>query len=291
MQELGAEIECEPEGLPSGKRPDFVARFPDATVFVEAVSPVLDRELGAAAGGEAPIAKLVEESVPPGWAADIRSLPRVRPDESRRHIKAFLLREMDIPPPEHDDEEVEIRETFDQGDLRVMLFPQSRHGLSPATKIALHNAIGYFPNDRDVLRGAVKRKYEQLRNLDGTTLVALNMSSTTSSREDLDRALFGVAVSQRDQDGDEVGRYFQADGLFAGGVGKPTISGVLAFPEVGVLRCADPVLWVHPRFEGEFPQALNDLEIRNTPQSEPDVIVHPAKKTEVLRNLGFVEKR
>ena len=291
LQEMDAEIECEPEGLPSGKRPDFVARFPDGTVFVEAVSPVLDRELGVAAGGEAPIAKLVEESVPPGWAANITSLPRVRPDEPRRHIKAYLRREMDIPPPVRDDEEVEIRQTFDQGDLSVILFPQSRHGLSADTKIALHNAIAYFPNDEDALRGAVKRKYEQLRNLDRPTLVALNMSSTTSSREDLDQALFGVTVSQRDREGDEVGRYFRAGGLFAGGVGRPTISGVLAFPEVGILRCADPALWVHPRFEEEFPQALNNLEIRNAPQAEAEVIVHPAKKTEVLRNLGFVEGR
>src|SRR5215218_5961423 len=203
LQELGAAIECEPEGLPSGKRPDFVARFPDGTVFVEAVSPVLDRELAAAAGGEAPIMELVEGSVPPGWAADIRALPRVEPNESRRHIKAFLRRVMDIPPPANDDEEVEMRETFKQGDLRVILFPQSRHGLSADTKIALHNAVAYFPNDKDVLRGAVKRKYEQLRNLNGTTLVALNMSSTTSSREDLDQALFGVTVNHRDQHGDE----------------------------------------------------------------------------------------
>jgi hypothetical protein len=293
LQELGAEIECEPEGLPSGKRPDFVARFPEGTVFVEAVSPVLDRELAAAAGGEAPIMRLVEDSVPLGWAADIRALPCVGPDESKRHIKAFLRREMNIPPPAHDDEGVEIRATFEQGDLRVILFPQSRRGPSADTKIARYNATGYFPNDKDVLRGAVKREYEQLRNLDGTTLVALNMSSTTSSREDLDEALFGVTVSQRDQHGDELGQYFRADGLFAGGYGKPTISGVLAFPEVGLLGCADPVLWVHPRFEGEFPQALNDLETRYAPyapDADPAVIVHPAKKANLLTNLGFVEK-
>jgi hypothetical protein len=53
--------------------------------------------------------------------------------------------------------------------------------------------------------------------------------STTSSREDLDQALFGVTVSERDVHGDEVRQYFQPDGIFAGGSGDPTISGVLGF--------------------------------------------------------------
>ncbi len=198
---------------------------------------------------------------------------------------------MDLLPPTNDDEEVEIRGSFEQGDLRVVLFPQSRHGLSADTKIAIGNAIAYFPNDQAVLRGAVKRKYRQLSNLGDTSLVALNMSSTTSEREDLDRALFGTSVTQLDQHGNEVRSYFQRNGLFAGGEGEPTIFGVLAFPEVGFLRCADPVLWVHPRFGGEFPRALNDLAIRSAPGAEPEVNVQQAKKLGLLRNLGFVENR
>ena len=286
LQEMGASIDCEPEGLPSGKRPDFVATFPDGTVYVEAVRPVMDRELGAEVESEAPAARLVETHVPPGWAADIRSLPHLGPNESRRHIKAFLQREMkSVPAPTHDDEEVEIRENFEQGELRVILFPQSRHGLSKDTKIALPNAIGYFPNDEPVLRGAVKRKYGQLKNLDKPTLVALNMTSTTSGREDLDQALFGVTVGQRDVHGDEVRQYFRQDGIFAGGSGDPTISGVLAFTEVGVLRCADPILWQHPRFGGKLPQVLNDLENRRMPDTEAKVRVQEAKSSGITLQL------
>jgi hypothetical protein len=271
LQELGARIECEPEGLPSGRKPDFVAKFADGTVYVEAVRPVMDKELGFAAEPEAPITKLIEDNVPPGWAADIRALPRAAPDEPRRHIKAFLRREMDLPPPAHAGEEVEIRGTFEQGKLRVILFPQARHGLSPSTKIAAHNAVAFFPDDRTPLLNAVRGKYDQLRKLDRPTLVALNMTSTTSTREDLDSALFGVTVSQNDQRGDEIGRYFYANGLFAGGYGEPTISGVLAFPDVGMLRCADPVLWVHPRFGGSFPRPLEELGIRRAPTTGPEV--------------------
>jgi hypothetical protein len=251
----------------------------------------MDRELGTELGLEASAAALVEAHVPPGWAADIRSLPRLGHNESRRPVKAFLQREMKcILAPAHDDEEVEIREPFEQGELRVILFPQSRHGLGKDTKVALQNAIGYFPNDEAVLRGAVRRKYAQLKNLDGPTLVALNMFSTTSSREDLDQALFGVTVSERDVHGDEVRQYFQPDGIFAGGSGDPTISGVLAFTEVGVLRCADPILWQHPRFGSRLPQALNDLEIRMMPGTEPEVRVQEASKRGLLESLGFVTK-
>jgi hypothetical protein len=158
LQELGADIEYEPENPIDRSRVDYSASFPDGKVFVEAVSPVLDRELGAVLKRESPLTQLITDSVPPGWTADIRELPNVGPDESKRHIKAFLRKEMDIPPPTYDDEEVEIGGSFEQGGLRVILFPQSRHGLSADTKIAMY-AVGYWPNDQAVLRGAVKRKY------------------------------------------------------------------------------------------------------------------------------------
>ena len=294
LQELGAGIECEPENPIDRSRVDFVATFPDGPIYVEAVSPLLDKELGAILERESPLTRLIKDSVPPGWAADVKELPNIGPDESKRHIKALLQREMNISPPTRDDEEVEVRGSFEQGDLRVILFPQSRHGLSADTKIAVSNLIEYFPDDHERLRAAVRGEYKQLRNLDGTCLVALNMFSTTVSRDDLDRALFGTSVTQSDRSWNEVRRYRKRDGLFAGGSGEPTISGVLAFPKVGFLECADPVLWVHPRFEGRFPRALNDLETRHAPYApdvDPTVIIRPAKKTNLLGNLGFVEKR
>jgi hypothetical protein len=149
---------------------------------------------------------------------------------------------MNIPRPTKDNDEVEKQRSFEQGDLRVILFPQSRHGLRADTKIAIGNAITYFPDDHERLRAAVRGEYRQLRNLDGTCLVALNMTSYTARRDDLDRALFGTSVAQLDRSWNEVRRNRRRDGLFAGGAGEPTISGVLAFPEVGFLRCADPVL-------------------------------------------------
>ena len=117
------------------------------------------------------------------------------------------------------------------------------------------------------------------------------MTSTTANREDLDQVLFGVTVSKRGFDGDEVGRYFLANGLFAGGHGEPTVSGVLAFPEVGFLRAADPVLWVHPRFGGKFPERLEGLEVRRMPGAGADAVdVRPTTGTNLLENLQFVNR-
>ncbi len=53
LQELGADIECEPENPRDGTKVDFVATFSDGTIFVEAVSPVMDRELEAISDREA----------------------------------------------------------------------------------------------------------------------------------------------------------------------------------------------------------------------------------------------
>jgi hypothetical protein len=287
LQELGAEIEYEPVNPADGSRVDFVATFPDGTVFVEAVSPVLDKEFRAILDREAPLTRLIHDNVPPGWAAHIRALPNVGPDEPKRQIKAFLQREMKRPPPASDDDEIEISKSFEQGDLeqgdlRVILFPQSRHGLSAETKIAISNAMAFWVNDHASLRGAVKRKYSKLRNWDGTSLVALNMTSTSASREELDQALFGTWVTQFDEYGNE-GGFLAGDGFFAGGKGEPAISGVLAFPEVGPRRCEDPILCVHPRYGGEFPRALKELETRYAPDRESGVRVRQAQKIGLLR--------
>jgi hypothetical protein len=58
LQEMGADIECEPENPIDRTRVDFVAEFPDETVYVEAVSPVLDRELGEIYSREVPLTNI-----------------------------------------------------------------------------------------------------------------------------------------------------------------------------------------------------------------------------------------
>jgi len=48
LQELGTvTLDCEKENPTGRKRPDFLATFPDGAVAVEAISPIMDRELEA----------------------------------------------------------------------------------------------------------------------------------------------------------------------------------------------------------------------------------------------------
>ena len=46
LQELGAFITCEPDKEVDETKIDFVARFPDHTIAVEAISPVFNKDLG-----------------------------------------------------------------------------------------------------------------------------------------------------------------------------------------------------------------------------------------------------
>jgi hypothetical protein len=107
--------------------------------------------------------------------------------------------------------------------------------------------------------------------------------------EDFDMALFGQYVGQIDQFGNQYATSFKADGIFAGGVGEPTIAGVLAFTEVGVLHCSEPVLYIHPRFSGKFPDTLRQLEQRELLVDESGVERLEAHNRGCLEALGFLD--
>jgi len=50
-----------------GTKFDFIARFSDGEVGVEATSPLFDRRLGENAKYYAPLIKMIERMIPPGW--------------------------------------------------------------------------------------------------------------------------------------------------------------------------------------------------------------------------------
>src|SRR5215203_4506485 len=86
LQVLSAEIEIEP-GSETGTRMDFLARFSDHTVSVEAVAPVFNADVGETAARRAP---LLESSsrwpLPDGgsWWSSCRTWDRVTPGVSSR---------------------------------------------------------------------------------------------------------------------------------------------------------------------------------------------------------------
>ncbi len=283
----GAITSCEPENPVDGTKIDFTARFPDREVGVEATSPLFDQDMGGTAKDYAPLIEAVEELVPSGWAVAIGSLPSLGPSDSKKPFKSAVRQMLDVPPPVPGEREKKVWRELPDGEIRLTLLLKAAYGLREETKIAWEALMTVIDDSKRVIRDAVEGKRCQARNVPVPVLVALDAKGIVTRLEDFDMALFGHSVAHMDQFGNHYATSFQADGLFAKGEGTPTISGVLAFTEVGVLRCSEPVLYPHPRFEGHLPDALLQLERRNF--SADGVSVREAQRRGFLEVLGFVD--
>ncbi len=77
LQQLGASLIVEPEGI-SGSRIDFEARFSDATIMVEATSPITDAKIGDMLRQRNPLLDIIECSLPEGWGGRHLGASRTR---------------------------------------------------------------------------------------------------------------------------------------------------------------------------------------------------------------------
>ena len=286
LQTLGASIICEPENPVDGTKIDFIAEFPDLTVGVEATSPLFDQEMGETAKNYATLVGTIEDLSPSGWAVAIGSLPDVGPSDSKKPFKAAVRHMLDVPPPAPGESEREVVGVIPEGEIRLTLFSKAAHGLREESKILWEAPMTTIDDSKRVIRDAVEGKRRQARNVAVPVLVTVDGKGIVTRLEDFDMALFGHSVAHLDQYGNQYATSFRADGLFAGGEGEPTISGVLAFTEVGPLRCSEPVLYLHPRFGGHLPDALLRLERRTL--GVDGVSVQEAQNQRFLDVLGFV---
>jgi hypothetical protein len=154
-------------------------------------------------------------------------------------------------------------------------------------RVVMEAPLTTFHDSTRIIREAVEGKRRQARNVAVPVLVAVDGKGISTDLEDFDTALLGHHTQCFDQFGTLYHPTFDPDGLFARGKGEPTISGVLAFTEVGVLRCSEPVLYVHPRFEGHLPDALQQLE-RRTLGAE-GILIQEAVTRGLLEELGFID--
>ncbi len=288
LQALGGEItSCEPENPVDGTKIDFMVRFSDHEIGVEATSPLFDREMGGTAKDHAPLIGAVEELVPSGWAVAIGTLPDLGPADSKKTFKSAVKQMLNVPPPLSGEGEREVRRELPEGEIRLTLFSKAAHELREETRIVWEAPLTTIDNSKRVIRDAVEGKRRQARNVPVPVLVGLDAKGIVTRLEDFDMALFGHSVAHMDQFGNQYATSFQADGLFARGEGKPTISGVMAFTEVGFLRCSEPVLYVHPRFESDLPGSLLQLERRIL--SANGISFREAQNQGFLEVLGFVD--
>lgn len=65
-------------------------------------------------------------------------------------------------------------------------------------------------------------------------------------------------------------------------------AGVLAFVRVGFRAFPDPVLYLHPRFDGVLPELLMALEGRSLAEDRAGMVRLQARVEGILAGLGLV---
>jgi hypothetical protein len=84
------------------------------------------------------------------------------------------------------------------------------------------------------------------------------------------------------------GSGFHADGVFNKGEGDPTWAAVLAFVNVYLGGGVDPVLYLHPRFQGDLPETLTSIERRSFDPVAGRVNMVPTRRPGFIKGPNFV---
>lgn len=289
LQELGASISIE-DSTKSGKRPDFMARFADGRVTVEAVSPVVNAETKGEETERVPLLNIIEEQVPEGWYVGVWELPNIGHADSKREFKRTVARLLALSPPQKDAHSFELIEELPQGVIHLYLWPAP----PGSHRLAWESSYTVLDNSEARIQYVLRDKRRQVRDSGAPVLLAIHASGIGSELEDFDRALFGRTYERRDWQHRLIETGFDADGAFTYNllrkVTPSTYAGVLAFLEVGFLGVSDPVLYLHPRFSGVLPEALLQLEKHIYDAETCSIRIERAKAAGLLDGLGFVKK-
>jgi hypothetical protein len=287
LQFLGATITVEAR-QEDGRRPDFRARFPDATIVIEAASPNFNSDVGEEIKNRNPLIEMIEGLAPQGWSIQVWQVPAIGQAESKQGFKRAITRMLSIPPPASDNDELELIEELPVGTIHLRLVAR-RPNWPP---IALEAPYSIVDDSKEALRKVIRRKRRQVRNADVPVLLAVEGTWLSGSLENFDLVLYGYPCEVLNERRERESPRFIPDGLFSNGSDKPpTYAGVLAFGEVGFSSMSDPVLYHHPRFKGNMPEALSVLEQHWYEQGAgvDSVKISPATLTGQFEAFGFVK--
>jgi hypothetical protein len=288
LQLLGATVELEKEQA-NGRRPDFEAHFPDGTVVVEAMAPVIDGEIVQLAKNRNPLLDIVESHAPPGWRLSVDELPNLGPADSKQALQRVVKDMLAVPPPlAGSTSRMKLQREVPGGMVAITLVPGDPEG----NPIWLEPSLVDFSDAVERIRRAVSKKRAQVRN--GSVPAFLAIDGTGAGLTDVpefDQALLGARVEIADRWHRVVGARFDANGAFRADTHRadpPTFAGALAYVEVGLRPSPDPILYLHPRFTGDLPEGLLQLERRTYRPGRSSVDVVPARTQGLLEQLGFV---
>lgn len=282
LQEMGAEVSFEIKNR-EGKCPDFIARFPDAPIIVEAVSPVYNPEVEGESTSRIPLLDFIESKVPDGWRVEVWKLPDIGPSDSKREFKKAIERMLAIPPPTDSSIDVECALELSTGMIRLHL----SSSISQGDKIIVEPPLTAWGDSEKRIKNALHRKRKQVRNSDLPVLLAIQNSSIIARFEDYDIALFGRTLDRRRTVG---GTGFSPTGALNEKRDKtPTYAGVLAFLEMSFPGGGPaPVLYQHSRFSGTLPKAVLELELRRYDEQAACIRVKESENADLMQGLRFV---
>jgi len=286
LQALGATVATDPVNR-DGRRPDFMAVFPDSSVVVEATVPVINGELGAKMGKRIPLLDFIEDHAPEGWSVGVSDVPDLGPADSKAEFKAAIRNMLDVGPPVPGEPARELAASISNGDIRLTLVPTEQ---IDSESLLWETGYGYVDDTRSRVLRAVRRKRAQVRSSDEPALLAVNATGLSSRFEAFDQVLLGASVMHVDVHGSTTGTSFSPRGEFARrGSGRPTYAGVLAYTGVGFHFCNGPILYVHPRHDAGLPAAFQRIEQRHLDPARSGITVTTGVGPPPAVELGLVD--
>lgn len=211
--------------------------------------------------------EIIESLAPPGWRIIVDSLPDLGLRDSKQSFKAAVERLLDTEPPEPAAGPKRVETRLPEGKLRLRILPHRTSGVE-GRLIMSEPAVAAWNTSEEKIRKAIKKKRLQGRNVEIPSILAVYANGISTTFEDFDHALYGreasVLVTETPTGVLDLSRRkFHADGVFNKGEGDPTWAGVLAFVNLCLGGGVDPILYLHPRFQGDLPETLTSIERRS----------------------------
>ena len=281
FQELGA-TRLDYERLqPNGKRPDFLATFEDASVFVDATHPAWNADLERRHHANQRLLDVIESVIPPGWSFAANRLPRIGLSSPIGAFRRAVVTSFASLPIASGPEQIQVQSS--DPDLRFKLELWAPRRSTERAWLAGPGVAEFIATELQI-REAVRKKRDQLRGLPHPAIVAIG-GALGGALDDFDIALFGRTVGYIDASGKERPGQFERSGLFAKlGGSTPTIAGVFAYIGMDVTAGNDPILYLHPRFTGVLPRALMALRVRRLGSNGPEMT--PASVSGIFDRLS-----
>jgi hypothetical protein len=284
VQLLGGQF-CMEQQNAEGNRPDFHADFGGHQVTIEVISPVFESKADKERSQDAPLLELINRHAPSGWSISVNQLPDIGLADSKKEFRQVLLQLFRELPTETEERWYTATRQLSSGRLQLSLFPAVL-GHAPIVSGPMYS---YSYEDAEArIRHAIQKKRRQVRAETRPVLLAVHASGFGATFEDFDRALFGRTLTLVGCGGHSMTTRFEANGLFAKpGKDQPTYAGVLAFKRLSFKYTSDPVMYLHPRFDGYLPAELLQFEQRRL-QHANEISIRSASRQHILSELGFI---